>query len=429
METRRSSRYESLDVWRGVACLTVVVFHSVLFVATPDFQLRMRTQGGSALEWLLYATTYLWLGLPLFFVISGYCIAATADSTRRKSGSTAQYFWRRFKRIYPPLWICIAIFAVALALIPDDYRPKGDDAPRPSTLTPINWVGNITLTEEWRPNIVGPEKHYDGPEKHYLLGHTWTLCYEEQFYAVIGLILLVTRRWFFAMAAGVTALVYLNTLNLNGPLSVLQYHGPGFFFDGMWLSFAAGVLVYYRLNYASASAGRMLEALLLVALFISWRMNKGILDNEMNLSRFLIISFAFSWLLIRLRGFDAWMTRQRWLTPVRYCGQRCYSLYLVHGALVVVTAWNLVQRGINTPAGVLLIVVPIGLTLTIVTGSLFYRLVERHFLNAPVGNAPPATDKSPNPGSADSPRSTNVNNPLGSLSSIPGGCKASPLGL
>ena len=47
----------------------------------------MRTEGGTAVEWLLYAATYLWLGVPLFFVISGYCIAASADSARRITAS------------------------------------------------------------------------------------------------------------------------------------------------------------------------------------------------------------------------------------------------------------------------------------------------------------------------------------------------------
>ena len=47
----------------------------------------------------------MWAGVPIFFVISGYCISATADSARRKGLPARTYFWRRFRRIFPPYWI------------------------------------------------------------------------------------------------------------------------------------------------------------------------------------------------------------------------------------------------------------------------------------------------------------------------------------
>ena len=77
----RNPRYESLDAWRGVACLAVVLFHStVCYVATPELEARVRSEGGSWADWAILATGRLWIGVPLFFVVSGYCIAAAGDS-------------------------------------------------------------------------------------------------------------------------------------------------------------------------------------------------------------------------------------------------------------------------------------------------------------------------------------------------------------
>src|SRR5262245_59887486 len=62
----RSPRYRSLDFWRGVACLLVVVFHASYDVRVADEPQPFRA--------IFRAVSYLWLGVPMFFVISGYCI-------------------------------------------------------------------------------------------------------------------------------------------------------------------------------------------------------------------------------------------------------------------------------------------------------------------------------------------------------------------
>ena len=59
-----------------------------------------------------------------------------------------------------------------------------------------------------------------------LLTISWTLCYEEQFYLIAGLL----RRWYFPGVALVTLFVF-----------ACPIRPPGFFFDGLWLHFAAGV--------------------------------------------------------------------------------------------------------------------------------------------------------------------------------------------
>src|ERR1700757_449030 len=97
MDSRHDQRYPSLDFWRGVACLMVVVYHSSFYVAGKG-----QLHGGIRLAFT--GIEYMWLGVPLFFVISGYCISSTCDSIRRKRHSARTYFWRRYRRIFPPFW-------------------------------------------------------------------------------------------------------------------------------------------------------------------------------------------------------------------------------------------------------------------------------------------------------------------------------------
>src|SRR6266571_8747304 len=89
----RNPRYRSLDFWRGVACLMVVVYHA-------SFYAQANLAGTDFVAGLTYKLiSYMWIGVPIFFAISGYCITASSDSARRKPRAVQQYFWRRFRRI------------------------------------------------------------------------------------------------------------------------------------------------------------------------------------------------------------------------------------------------------------------------------------------------------------------------------------------
>ena len=181
----RSTRYPSLDVWRGLACLLIVVMHSTFPAQVGDMTLQ-KLQHPTAAR-IVFLIRQMWIGVPMFFVISGYCISATADSSRRKARATSHYFKRRIRRIFPPFWVAlavtIALYSVAnlfpsLAATPHD---NFQFIPKPSALTAGQWAGNATLTETWRSHLGG------GVESEYL-NPSWTLCYEEQFYVVCGLL-------------------------------------------------------------------------------------------------------------------------------------------------------------------------------------------------------------------------------------------------
>jgi hypothetical protein len=194
----RCPKYPSLDIWRGVACLKVVIYHSTYFACRDA---EAANDAGSS---IIAATGHLWVGVPIFFVISGYCISATADSSRRRRNSAKSYFLRRFRRIYPPYWAAALVYlAFILAAAPmTDRKTSGHvnwGIPSPFEFSVSQLIGNTALIESWRNHVAG------SPQK-YFIEQSWTLCYEEQFYAVTGLILLMAPRRYFSAAALITIL-------------------------------------------------------------------------------------------------------------------------------------------------------------------------------------------------------------------------------
>ena len=387
----RCPRYLSLDFWRGVACLLIVVFHATFYAATPELLRRVTTAGGSAADWVMAGCTWLWVGVPIFFVISGYCISATADSTRRKSTPVRLYFWRRLRRIFPPFWIFMALAVVFVGVIEAFVRPglmtdSHHGFAAPWTLSPVQWLGNLTLTETWRP-------HAFGPKAMLFMQHAWTLCYEEQFYAVVGVILLVSPKRYFPLAAAITAVVFaLEFLpaRLVPGIQSVRRHSTGFFFDGYWLYFAAGIGVYYAINYATR-VGRVALAATLV-LGVAWGVRSHIESRT--------VSFAFALLLLALHRWDAGLNGASWSRPISWCGTMCYSLYLTHWPVTKGISHALVLWGIDSPAETLLVTVPVCVAVSVAVAWPFHVLVERRFLNGPTpakGDAPHAV---PAPGAA-----------------------------
>jgi peptidoglycan/LPS O-acetylase OafA/YrhL len=372
----RAPRYYSLDLWRGVACLLVVLHHATIYAPAYRQAERGEAVPAGAASWLVAATARLWVGVPLFFVISGYCISATADSSRRRPRPLASYFTRRFRRIYPPYWVLLGVLAVLVivldrlvpGLITDDYA----GIPTPWRLSAGQWFGNLTLTESWR-------RHVGGGPVGYFNAMAWTLCYEEQFYAVVGLLLALAPRRFFLGAAAVTALTAaLAALVSNSALD-------GFFCDGYWVHFAAGILVYYRVNYAAGWRAWAANLLLLAALLgFAWD-HFPVRHAHSNVGEGGVVACAFALLLSLLHPWDRRLASARAARPLLFCGQICYSLYLVHWPVVKVVGHGLYLLGIRGDTATVLVTAPVCVTASVLLAWVFFRLCESRFLNAPAG--------------------------------------------
>jgi peptidoglycan/LPS O-acetylase OafA/YrhL len=97
------SHFDVLDGLRGVAILLVVAFHTLYI--NPDHGLLARLAG--------YIIAAGWMGVPVFFVLSGFLISYPFFKKRE----TNPYFWyprgyarRRLGKILPPFYLSILIF-------------------------------------------------------------------------------------------------------------------------------------------------------------------------------------------------------------------------------------------------------------------------------------------------------------------------------
>jgi peptidoglycan/LPS O-acetylase OafA/YrhL len=353
--------------------LAVLINHATTF-KPPDSAAGWANDLGSA---LFVIARRLWIGVPIFFVISGYCISAAADSARQKNHGLGIYFYRRFRRIFPPYWVVLFISVVAVGLVDYVLMPNAithsdrADLFRPWWYSPWNWFGNITLTETWRYHFIG-----DG--RALFLGQAWTLCYEEQFYAVTGLLLLLApRRFFFPATAIVTVLVVI-TMIVAPPLNIPV---EGFFFDGLWIQFALGILIYYQLNYASKRGYWLGVFLFLIGLAYTCLEPAQLLEEKKNWNQSYLAAFVFALTALFLHPKDSQLANSRMLWPFRACGIMCFSLYLVHVPVVCILRASLLHW---YPSGDSLnpwITMPVYSAASLLAAFVFYWLIERRFIN------------------------------------------------
>jgi peptidoglycan/LPS O-acetylase OafA/YrhL len=357
------ARYQTLDAWRGVACLMVIVYHSTLVHAgTPGLPRDVGVTGA-----LLWLASYGNLGVPIFFVISGYCISAAADRARRHGHPARTYFLRRFRRIYPPLWAVIAgliLFFLVVDYVawPGLLSSLPWQQPRPWWLSGWQWAGNLTLTETWRHYFVG------GPRAHFP-GQAWTLCYEEQFYAITGLLLWTVPARFFLGSI----LVTLASAAMLGVHAAFDVPVRGFFFDGSWFMFAAGMAVYYvitqRVEWRMRAIAVLVSAGLALWLFVDIQIG---------------VAVTFAGMLLVLHRFDTQLLAWRTVRGLGWCGTMCYSLYLVHQTPVKAVSAALHVWGFQSGLATLTVVMPACVVVSLLFGRLFFKTVESRFLNFPL---------------------------------------------
>ena len=166
--TTATARRESLDALRGLAMVMVLVYH-----IAPDL-----LPGG-------------FVGLDVFFVLSGYLITALLLGERVKHGriSLRQFWGRRVRRLWPLSWtvlalVCIASFAGAW----DADQQRG---------LPGSVLAALLQVANWHQmGHGGYVDSFAGPSP---IQHYWSLSLEEQFYLLwpplLVLLLRSGRRW------------------------------------------------------------------------------------------------------------------------------------------------------------------------------------------------------------------------------------------
>ena len=171
----RSDRLGMLDVLRFVAASAVIGFH---FLArdSPAWGGAVPGEVSGAGQWAAYGR----LGVPLFFVISGFVILMSSWGK-----DVPAFTASRIGRLYPAYWVSVVLsVAISFVLWPAyaDFF-GGTDSPSDAVL-------NLTMVQQ----AFGADS---------LSGVYWTLWYEARFYLLIALLMLVgmTRGRVLAFAA------------------------------------------------------------------------------------------------------------------------------------------------------------------------------------------------------------------------------------
>ncbi|GJE73561.1 hypothetical protein BGCPKDLD_0125 [Methylorubrum suomiense] len=153
-----------LDLLRFAAAGLVMAFHLACTAwLVPSSEAAELLGRPMAYPWLLPVSAIGWIGVPIFFVISGTVIAYSAS----RAGASA-FLLNRFLRLMPGIWICATVtFMLALAFAPD--------AP-------------MVLIERYLRTLVL------FPVPRWIDGVYWTLGIEVAFYGLVAALLMLGRR-------------------------------------------------------------------------------------------------------------------------------------------------------------------------------------------------------------------------------------------
>jgi peptidoglycan/LPS O-acetylase OafA/YrhL len=337
-------RYDMLDGWRGLAALAVVVQHV--------FRVRI---GHTA--------------VMLFFVISGYCITASATSCLKKGYGFRQFMWRRIRRIYPPYLLAVGYFVVTRLI---KFALTGSN---PLNYPTEMWLQNVTLTQWF--TLLHTQYAYAADNPANFVTAFWSLQYEEQFYLLIALMMLATFVFRKSMLQLALPLIVLAA----GWNILFPYYSHGIFLE-YWPHFAIGLLIFYRLcRVESLIARRTLDislgVLAIGAAWYAWFVETNWYTKR-PLAMELVTVAAFGLVIVYLRPFN-----ERFKTAVAgkvlmKLGAISYSLYLIHLCnikLVGEIASRLLPATWVWPS----MIAQVGLH--VVLAIPFYLLCERPFLN------------------------------------------------
>jgi peptidoglycan/LPS O-acetylase OafA/YrhL len=285
----------SLDGWRAVAIFSVIQYHDGLYRLGP-------LSNG----WL---HEYGYLGVDLFFAISGFLICSRLIDEQRRTGaiSLRGFYIRRSFRIMPAAWLFLCVYAMLSVanVLPRDWG---------GVVTSVLMVRNLWII------------HASDTPAHWYTIHFWSLSVEEHFYLLLPALLVFAVRRRLLITGVIAALATLWTMAI--------YRFPRLQTEAVWLrtderlsqlmvpAFLAVLLCDPRVRAAAVRCLRPWVAFLLVV---------AVAVAAIRIRTFgpLVVVFGFPLIVISTVLHPAsWTTQLLELSPMRFVGRISYSLYL-----------------------------------------------------------------------------------------------------
>jgi peptidoglycan/LPS O-acetylase OafA/YrhL len=357
------SRLAGLDTLRASAILLVLMYHYMVVVSHKS------TFG--------ILTDIGWIGVDLFFVLSGYLIGNQIMSAlaRGEGFSLKVFFARRLLRTLPNYYVVLAVYFIFPSLL-----------------------GGTSTASIWRflSFTQNTGLHYGET-----FSHSWSLCIEEQFYVILPVAALLIasfskskRIGWLVLAAGVIAGMLVRAWawlsfghNSINPLDFSEhvYYSTFARFDEL----LPGVAIAMLKNFHADLYAKILRRgnLLLVAgsiavvvvayLFLNfYQIDDYGYTFGMTTFGYTLLPISFAFLTLSALSGNSWLNRIR-IPGVEKLALWSYAIYLAHKPIFKLAIEPLTRANIdiNAPIGIVIIMI-----VGIVGGWVLYRLVESPFM-------------------------------------------------
>ena len=319
-----------------------------------------------------------WVGVDLFFVLSGFLITGILFDTRHDSKFFQRFFARRALRILPAFYVLVAVVLMLTPIVQYKWRP--------GHLWFLLYLGNVFANHDGTLYEVFSVRHRTFS---LFIGHFWSLCVEEQFYLLWPLVvwgvrdrrkLLWTAGVLSAVALGLRVVVCaratpavaelwivrtlpfrMDALLLGGMLALLL-RGPN---AAVWQKRCGAV-------FRAAAVGVVGVMVSSPAYESPWLLTVGLT----------LTALAGAGLVgMTVRSGSA-AFRLFYRAPLRFVGRYSYGFYLFHvlfgrawiGVLLRMEGW------FHSMALAGLVALPLNYCLTLLAAMASYELVEVRFL-------------------------------------------------
>ena len=306
----RGLRYlVALDGLRGIAIIMVMLHNFTLAYATSPL--------GRALEWG-------WVGVQLFFVMSGYLITRNLLAANLTPGALTAFMVRRWLRVVP---ICYATLVTYFFVVPLLFDAPAIVAARGTQIW--YWLFVSNWTDPFGLGAPG-------------LGHLWSLAVEVQFYLAWPLVILVAgprrmgRACATVIALGIAAAIALR-LGVGRSSYMAVYEFTVTRMSALGMGGFVAILAQRPSNVGARIPLRRLAvgtSLALLAMVI-WRRGFDYSDVVIETVGLPLIALLFTlWLLpiagVRPGGEDSLAVRVPSSPPLQALGRVSYGMYVLH---------------------------------------------------------------------------------------------------
>lgn len=347
----------SLDGLRGIAIALVLSYHGVCLL---NAEVLYQTQRSSSWFWRMALTG--WIGVDLFFVISGFLITSILLRTRHDARQLPIFWWRRALRIFPLAFLYLAVlvlFSVSglhtLPLSAKEFAAY------------FLYFGNvhIALYGIQIPAIM----------------ILWSLAVEEQFYAVWPLIVrFITPRRVLAICAVLIVAAPVVRLLVN---YTLGYQAAYVFTlcRADTLALGSGLAIVLQTTSRRGQlllwARRLCPLALLVLLAIMLvgfePLSPSMMPIWFTVIGFSVVASCFAIVVTAAVEPSPLTRRVLAFRPLRALGKICYGVYIWHCLVAAMLINTCFALGLPMDFWVLF---PIWLTLTLVVASISWYFFE-----------------------------------------------------